>query len=247
MNMTFASTPIAHSYARPDADFVRKLQLLATPVTFPNNSVFVEENTYFKAGYTGTIARMQARLAVIRALEDVARLVDPGAELVIFDAFRTRATQRALFDLFYRQIAASHPDLSPDDVHQRTRQFVAHPDEVSRFAVAPHNSGGAVDLTLRINGQDLDMGTGFDEATERSQTDWFERPWIPETGVTETRWLAVRHNRRLLFNAMKTVGFVNYHEEWWHYDLGDCIWSAEHGVDWYFDSMELGTAAGRIA
>ncbi len=24
---------------------------------------------------------------------------------------------------------------------------------------------------------------------------------------------------------MKAAGFVNYAEEWWHYDLGDCIWS----------------------
>lgn len=247
MNTIFASTPITHSYPRPDAEFVRKLQLLATPVSFPTNSVFIEDNAYFRIGHAGTNDSMQARLAVVRALEDVARLVGPGTELVIFDAFRTRATQRALFDLFYRQIAATHPDLSPDEVHQRTRQFVAHPDEVARFAVAPHNSGGAVDLTLRVNGRDLDMGTGFDEATERSQTDWFEQPWTPATGETKTRWLDVQHNRRLLFNAMKAVGFVNYQEEWWHYDLGDCIWSAEHGVDWYFDSMESDTSAGRIA
>ena len=37
---------------------------------------------------------------------------------------------------------------------------------------------------------------------------------------------------------MKSVGFVNYEQEWWHYDLGDCIWSEKMDIDWYFDGAE---------
>jgi D-ala-D-ala dipeptidase len=34
------------------------------------------------------------------------------------------------------------------------------------------------------------------------------------------------------------LGFVNYSAEWWHYDLGDCIWATTFNLDWLYGSME---------
>ena len=77
----------------------------------------------------------------------------------------------------YESIKAKHPQALHDELMQRTRQFVAHPEEISRFAVPPHNSGSAIDLVLAFCGQALDMGTDFDEVSPWSATAAFEEPF----------------------------------------------------------------------
>ena len=115
---------------------------------------------------------------------------------------------------------------------------MAHPDEPGRFLVPPHNSGGAVDLTLRYQGKILDFGTDFDATTDCSTTDYFEGEWTPEQPWSKLKWEEIRDNRRLLFNVLTSCGFVNYAHEWWHYDLGDCIWAQEKNSSWFYSSME---------
>ncbi len=76
-----------------------------------------------------------------------------------------------------------------------------------------HNQGVAVDLTIVAirSGRELDMGTPFDEFSDRSHT-------ANATG-------AVAANRQLLVRAMEAEGFVNYESEWWHFSfaLDDAI------------------------
>ena len=38
-----------------------------------------------------------------------------------------------------------------------------------------------------------------------------------------------RDNRRLLYNLMTSVGFVNYRCEWWHYAYGERQWAVLTG------------------
>ena len=80
-----------------------------------------------------------------------------------------------------------------------------------------HTTGGAVDVTLvDKNGVELDMGTHFDEFSEKAHTDYFEKNC--ENPI-------VRENRRILYNAMIGAGFTNLPSEWWHYDYGDRFWA----------------------
>jgi D-alanyl-D-alanine dipeptidase len=70
-----------------------------------------------------------------------------------------------------------------------------------------HNLGLAVDLTLirLADGQELAMGTPFDEFSEAAHT----------ANATGT----VLANRRRLVAAMEAAGFRNYAQEWWHFSL----------------------------
>jgi zinc D-Ala-D-Ala dipeptidase len=70
-----------------------------------------------------------------------------------------------------------------------------------------HNQGVAIDLTLvdRRSGAELDMGTPFDEFSERAHT-------ANATGVQAA-------NRATLGDAMRRAGFVNYVDEWWHFSF----------------------------
>jgi zinc D-Ala-D-Ala dipeptidase len=68
-----------------------------------------------------------------------------------------------------------------------------------------HNLGLAVDLTLvdLRTGAELDMGTAFDTFADSAHT-------ANATGQ-------VLANRQLLVHAMESEGFLNYHQEWWHF------------------------------
>lgn len=109
-----------------------------------------------------------------------------GLRFKIFDTFRPREAQVALFN------------------HTPDPNFISHPDTGS----VPHCRGVAVDLTLiDKNGNELEMGTGFDAFTPRS----FH-------GNTEVS-LEAQKNRFLLMGIMTTAGWDFYRKEWWHYQL----------------------------
>jgi zinc D-Ala-D-Ala dipeptidase len=70
-----------------------------------------------------------------------------------------------------------------------------------------HNQGVAIDLTVidLKTGIEFDMGTPFDEFSERAHT-------ANATGLQAT-------NRAILGDAMRRAGFVNYVDEWWHFSF----------------------------
>ena len=83
--------------------------------------------------------------------------------------------------------------------------YVADPARGSR-----HNRGAAVDVTLvDNNGQELEMGTGFDDFSPRAHLD--------AAGLTD----AAQKNRKLLRDVMERHGFKPLRTEWWHYDDAD--------------------------
>ena len=80
-----------------------------------------------------------------------------------------------------------------------------------------HSFGMAVDVTLvDRDGVELDMGTPFDDLTERSHPA-LEASMLANGGLTQ-RHIA---NRQLLRDAMTHGGFSGISSEWWHFDHGD--------------------------
>ncbi len=70
-----------------------------------------------------------------------------------------------------------------------------------------HNRGTAVDLTLVDSfGNELDMGTKFDDLTVRSNHGYIGFPDI------------ILQNRKLLRETMNACNFVTIRLEWWHYN-----------------------------
>lgn len=109
-----------------------------------------------------------------------------GYGLHLFDAFRPSEAQWLLWERV------------PDP------RYVGDPRKGS-----PHGRGVAIDLTLfdLETGQDLEMGTPFDDFTELSHHG--------TTGLT----LEAERNRFMLLAIMSTAGWDFYFNEWWHYQL----------------------------
>ena len=80
-----------------------------------------------------------------------------------------------------------------------------------------HSFGMAVDITLvDSHGNELDMGTPFDDLSERSHPAQ-EGKMLARGEITT----AQIDNRILLRKAMRAGGFGGINSEWWHFDCGD--------------------------
>lgn len=152
---------------------------------------------------------------LLKTADNIARGVF-GVRLLILDAYRPISVQTALWDKYYNELKIQYPDLPEDEFTAKVKQFVSEPSN-DIYHPSVHDTGGAIDVTLvRSSGIWLDMGTEFDDFSEKSHTAYFEK----------SRCKAYpRDFRRALYNVMTAVGFTNLPSEWWHYDYGDAFWA----------------------
>jgi D-alanyl-D-alanine dipeptidase len=171
---------------------------------------------YYTQGIPGSINKCLARETVIAKLEIAMTALPKNLTFAIFDAWRPIAVQQYLFDDFYNRIKKENKNLDDDKLLALVTKYAALPS-TDMDLPSPHNSGGALDLTLYDKKQKapLNMGTKFDSLSEKAQTDYYETQGSDE----------VRVNRRLLYEVMINAGFTNLPSEWWHYDYGDSSWS----------------------
>lgn len=134
------------------------------------------------------------------ALERVVEWLDrhrPGHTLLVLDALRPQRVQ----DQLWAALADTN-----------LQMYLAEPGRGSI-----HSFGMALDLTiLDRHGVELDMGTGFDDLTDKSQPA-LEQQMLKRREITQDHI----DNRQLLRNAMAQAGFFGISSEWWHYDLGE--------------------------
>jgi zinc D-Ala-D-Ala dipeptidase len=175
------------------------------------------------------------REGVVQRLLDAQASLPRGLRFLITEGYRPLDLQRSIFDGYRDELGRLHPDWSAD------RLFV----EASKFAspveVAPHSTGGAVDLTLCTeDGAELDMGTPVDATPEASANACFAAARdIPEPA---------RKNRRTLTRALARAGLVNYPTEWWHWSFGDRYWAFVTGTGRSrYGPVLLPVAAGEVA
>jgi D-alanyl-D-alanine dipeptidase len=153
----------------------------------------------------------------VRRLLDAQAALPGGLRLLIVEGYRQLETQRSVFDGYRDELRSLHPDWSEDRLFVETSKFA------SPVEVAPHSTGGAIDLTLCTDeGIELDMGTCIDATPEASANACFTAATtIPERA---------RHNRRTLARALAGAGLVNYPTEWWHWSFGDRYWAYATGA-----------------
>ncbi|MFN8273606.1 MAG: M15 family metallopeptidase [Flavobacteriaceae bacterium] len=136
--------------------------------------------------------------ALLKAQE---KFMKKGYRIVLFDCYR------------------------PLDIQKKMWQIVPNPSYVADPKKGSiHNRGGAVDISLAdINGNELDMGTGFDHFGPEAAQDYEN---LPES---------VLENRKLLRNTMIRAGFRIFESEWWHYNLKNARREPISNFQWICD------------
>ena len=158
----------------------------------PNNFVGADMYSPFDCAWL----HRDAAAALEKAAARLAALA-PGHKLLVLDALRPQRVQERMWK------ALEGTELT---------QYLANPVRGSI-----HSFGMAVDVTVvDAQGRELDMGTGFDDLTERSH------PALEE-GFLMRGDLTAAHveNRKLLREAMAHGGWQGIRTEWWHFDAGD--------------------------
>lgn len=164
---------------------------------------------YYNKFIAGAINQCFFREEVGELLLKALRLLPIGYGLKIYDAWRPFEVQETL----YKQLSFENEDRNKDN------KFVSIPSR-NPFKPFPHSTGGAIDLTITKDNNEIYMGTKFDEFSEISNTNYYEK--MHELKKNEYEAL---HNRRFLYYIMTQVGFTNLPSEWWHFDYGNMFWS----------------------
>jgi D-alanyl-D-alanine dipeptidase len=195
------------------------------PLEILDETEFVLEPAYFNMGVSDTKI-IQLRSGAIERLREAKKNLQKisgceGWNFKIWDGFRPIKVQNQLCINLKKDLKAKYPNWSEEELQKGVMEFLS-PPSTDLSAPAPHNTGGVVDLTLvDADGNEIPMGTDFDDFTEKSYTDYFSKAGSKE------KMANIYHENRILFKKiMESVGFINDTCEWWHFAYGTQAWAA---------------------
>lgn len=152
------------------------------------------------------------RLSVAKRLSTAKQFLPEGIRFLIKEGYRPLHIQERAFDRAVERVKAYSSNHDLRHCMAEASKYVAPPH------VAPHPTGGAVDLTLiDENGAELDLGTPYDAIPEES----YNATFFDAANISDK----ARENRRILARVLQAAGFVNYFTEWWHWSYGDRYWA----------------------
>jgi D-alanyl-D-alanine dipeptidase len=191
LQLTLASEDVA---ASPDFRHLNSIAGIAIDLRYATSNNFVGRDLY--SPYDCAWLHVDAAEALEKAVAWLAQQ-RPDYTALVLDALRPQRVQQQLWD------ALAGTGL---------QMYLADP---ARGSI--HSYGMALDITLLDEaGQELDMGTGFDDMTDLSHPA-LEEGFLAAGQLTEAQVA----NRRLLREAMLGAGFLGIRTEWWHFDCGD--------------------------
>ena len=151
------------------------------------------------------------RESVYQKIKDAAKKLPEGYFFKIYSAYRPMEEQKRLWKKNYAIMKQNNPTASKNELTQMTKAVCADP----RKGFGGHQTGGAVDISLcDNNGINYNMGTNYLETSDKIKTN------------AKNISAEAKKNRKILYNALTSLDFVNYPNEWWHFCYGDRMWAA---------------------
>lgn len=144
---------------------------------------------------------------VIDALQKAEKDLPKGYSFLLLGGFRSLEDQTKMVKEMEKKLKKSDPDNWEELLDKYTggyKELELKPGEISHMN---HRSGNAIDITLMLNGKELDMGLKNGSAT-KSDKDKIDSKRLSKK---------IRENRKLLKKVLQKHGFENYKDEWWHW------------------------------
>lgn len=152
------------------------------------------------------------RQSVANKLHSAKKFLPNGYRFLIKEGYRPVHVQALAFERSLERVREKSANQDINYIIAEASKYVAPPQ------VAPHPTGGAIDLTLIDSvGNELDLGTPFDAIPEDTDNATF----FDAANISQLAF----QNRQILANALQPVGFINYFSEWWHWSYGDKYWA----------------------
>lgn len=156
-----------------------------------------------------------ARPEVAKRLAKARALLPSGYHFIVRDAWRPAFVQAQIYFDFIVSFQRKHPSWTRKRATEETEKFVAN---WKGPTASGHMRGAALDLRIvDVRGRRLPM---------RSSALTYQENAAPDHPRLSSR---LRKNREMLRRVMFAAGFVNVHNEFWHFSYGDHIWAHQTG------------------
>ncbi|OKI48980.1 M15 family metallopeptidase [Micromonospora sp. CB01531] len=163
-------------------------------------------------------AYAHVRESTVERLLTAQRSLPSELRLLVIEGYRPLSLQTTYFEDYKNELRVKYPHWDLERLHVEASKYVSPPE------VAPHSTGGTVDLTLcTCDGVELDMGTAVNDSPVASANACFTAS--PDISAE------ARANRNILSEALTAAGMVNYPTEWWHWSFGDRYWALSTDAD----------------
>lgn len=151
--------------------------------------------------------------AMLNRVQERLKQQNADLQLLVVEGYRSPEYQEWYYLQEFGLQSLVTPEIELVHMMEKIHQFVALP------SVAGHPTGGAVDLTLAIDGSEIPMGGKIADFSHPELLPTFSSLVTSEQAF----W------RLLLHDAMLAEGFAPFYGEWWHYSFGDREWAAFYG------------------
>lgn len=160
------------------------------------------------------------RKSVAEKLRQAQKKLPAGLKLQLYEGYRSLALQKKLFDTYFAKVQKQHPDWNYQQQFIETTRLVSPVVNLNgTHNIPPHSTGAAIDICLvDTQGKPVPMGI-------------HPKDWIQDLdgvlSLPNSKKISVedRHYRKIMQDALKSVGFVNLDTEYWHWSYGDRYWA----------------------
>ena len=167
--------------------------------------------------YKKTYVRKTIAIKLIMAI----KLLPTNLKLGINEGYRSLEKQIDYFEERVKELSRKYPEMERFELIKKANIFVATPYDLELYP-PPHCTGAAIDVVIMDDeNEKLAFDSGCDDFSDESYTRYYEER--AEQGMLTADEKVYLNNRRLLYNIMTSVGFVNYEKEFWHYGYGDIL------------------------
>ncbi len=206
-----------------------------TVIELPLDFLRLQPHPYLSIGapYQAGLTPWRLRKNVINRLfsaQESLKEIEPEFQLAVFDAWRPIDVQSFMVDFVIQEkclhrgipVESTKSSLGYKQIVEEVHRFWA-PPSYDPLTPPPHSTGGAVDITLASSdGIELNMGGDIDFIGEVSKPNFYEESFNKDSASVEGKW---HFRRKILFDVMKSSGFAQHPNEWWHFSYGDQLWA----------------------
>lgn len=174
------------------------------------------------------------RKTVYEKLKQAQSLLPKSLRFCLYESYRSLQLQKTLFDTRYEKVRNQYPEWSHEQIFTETTRLVSPVVNLDGSTnIPPHSTGAAIDVYLiDEQGEAIDMGI--------HPKDWMD-DLDGSLSLTDAQIISekAKQNRRIMSNALESVGFVNYGYEYWHWSYGDRYWAYyKHKAHAIYDSYQ---------
>lgn len=160
------------------------------------------------------------RKSVAEKLREAQKKLPAGLRFQLYEGYRSLALQKKLFDTYFAKVKKQHPSWSHQQQFIETTRLVSPVVNLDgTHNIPPHSTGAAIDIYLvDTQGKPVPMGI--------HPKDWMQDLdgvlSLPDSKKVSSE---AHHYRKVMHDALKSVGFVNLDTEYWHWSYGDRYWA----------------------